>query len=131
MATIYPGPPLEIGIGRAVLYLQSRKVRFPKNSKGNIVIPEVLCKGISVTDEDAFPRSDHRRSSREAPRWRPIGVWTTVGLVVMVESCHGRGAICLSDRILQTHQVTVYGETSSLDEVVEEVARLHARRGGL
>jgi hypothetical protein len=54
------GPTLEIGIGRTVLYLHSRKAQFPTNSKGNIVLPEVLCERISVTDEDAFPRSEHR-----------------------------------------------------------------------
>ena len=33
-------------------------------------------------------------------------------LVVVVEYCHGGGARCLSDRIVQTHERTMNGETA-------------------
>jgi hypothetical protein len=81
-----------------------------------------------------FPDPSTDESLVNAPHWKPLGVWTTVGSVVVVDYCHGRGARCLSDRIVQTHQRTMNGETSSLDDrrpspfsIVSQIIRNEAR----
>lgn len=112
----YLGPTLEIGIGRAVLYLHSRKARFPTNSKGNIVLLKSCVKESPLPMKTPFHDPSTDESSSERSPLEALGVWTTVGSVVMVEYCHGRGARHLSDRILQTHQRTMNGESSSLDD---------------
>jgi len=49
-----------------------------------------------------------------------------VGLLVMVvEYCHGGGARCLSDRIVQTHERAMNGETSSLDRQQDLALGVH------
>jgi hypothetical protein len=66
-------------------------------------LPGILGEGISVADEDAFSRSSTDESSGEhsplEAAWRLDHGWVGCD----GEYCHGRGARCLSDRMLQTH----------------------------